>query len=48
MPVQYNQHMPKLRHYLRLQRPNILVADMERALGIYRDIIGFELHAKQR
>ena len=35
--------MPKPRHDLRLHRPNILVSDMDRALGIYRDIIGFEV-----
>jgi catechol 2,3-dioxygenase-like lactoylglutathione lyase family enzyme len=35
--------MPKPRHDLRLHRPNILVADMERSLRVYRDIIGFEV-----
>ena len=28
---------------LRLQRPNLVVADMERALKLYRDILGFRL-----
>lgn len=26
---------------LRLQRPNLVVADLERALGVYRDVLGF-------
>lgn len=28
---------------LRLQRPNLVVADLERALRVYRDILGFQL-----
>ncbi|MGI9330941.1 MAG: VOC family protein [Gammaproteobacteria bacterium] len=28
---------------LRLQRPNLVVADMDRALELYRDILGFRL-----
>jgi len=28
---------------LRLQRPNLVVADMDRALKLYRDILGFRL-----
>ena len=36
--------MPKPAHALRLHRPNILVADMERALSVYRDILGFRVN----
>lgn len=35
--------VPKPRHDLRLHRPNLLVADMDRALSVYRDILGFEV-----
>ena len=35
--------MPKPRHDLQFHRTNILVADMDRALRIYRDIIGFKV-----
>ena len=35
--------MPKPRHDLQLHRPNILIADMDRALSIYRDILGFKV-----
>jgi catechol 2,3-dioxygenase-like lactoylglutathione lyase family enzyme len=35
--------MPKPAYDLQLHRPNILVADMERALGLYRDILGFSV-----
>ena len=35
--------MPKPAYDLQLHRPNILVADMERALGLYRDILGFKV-----
>lgn len=40
----YNQSMPKPAHDLQLHRPNILVADMERALGVYRDVLGFQVN----
>ena len=36
--------MPKPAHDLQLHRPNILVADMERALSVYRDILGFKVN----
>jgi catechol 2,3-dioxygenase-like lactoylglutathione lyase family enzyme len=36
--------MPKPAHDLQLHRPNILVADMERALRVYRDILGFRVN----
>lgn len=36
--------MPKPAHDLQLHRPNILVADMERALRVYRDILGFQVN----
>ncbi len=39
----YNQVMPKPAHDLQVHRPNILVADMERALRVYRDILGFKV-----
>lgn len=35
--------MPKPRHDLQFHRSNILVADMDRALRVYRDIIGFKV-----
>ena len=35
--------MPKPRHDLQFHRTNILVADMNRALRVYRDIIGFKV-----
>ena len=40
----YNKVMPKPAHDLQLHRPNILVADMERALRVYRDILGFQVN----
>ena len=36
--------MKKPEHLLEVHRPNILVADMERSLRIYRDIIGFKVN----
>ena len=36
--------MKKPEHQLEVHRPNILVADMERSLRIYRDIIGFKVN----
>ena len=36
--------MPKPAHDLKLHRPNILVADMERSLRVYRDILGFQVN----
>ena len=35
--------MPKPAYDLQLHRSNILVSDMERALGLYRDILGFKV-----
>ena len=35
--------MPEPAHDLKLHRPNILVADMDRALNLYRDILGFKV-----
>jgi catechol 2,3-dioxygenase-like lactoylglutathione lyase family enzyme len=35
--------MPKPAYDLQLHRSNILVADMERALSLYRDILGFKV-----
>ena len=35
--------MPEPAHDLLLHRANILVADMERALRVYRDILGFRV-----
>ena len=35
--------MPKPEHDLKLHRPNVLVADMDRALRVYRDILGFKV-----
>jgi len=36
--------MPKPQYDLQVHRPNILVGDMERALRIYRDILGFRVN----
>jgi catechol 2,3-dioxygenase-like lactoylglutathione lyase family enzyme len=36
--------MKKAEHELEVHRPNILVADMERALRVYRDILGFKVN----
>ena len=35
--------MPKPAYELQLHRPNILVADMDRALSLYRDMLGFKV-----
>ena len=39
-----NPTLPESEYALLLHRPNILVADMERALRVYRDILGFEVN----
>jgi catechol 2,3-dioxygenase-like lactoylglutathione lyase family enzyme len=36
--------MLKEAHELQVHRPNILVSDMDRALRVYRDIIGFKVN----
>jgi len=36
--------MPKPAHDLQVHRTNILVADMERSLRMYRDILGFQVN----
>jgi catechol 2,3-dioxygenase-like lactoylglutathione lyase family enzyme len=36
--------MPKPAHDLQVHRSNILVADMERALSVYRDILGLQVN----
>ena len=36
--------MPKPQYDLQVHRPNVLVSDMDRALRIYRDILGFKVN----
>jgi len=36
--------MPKPSYDLQVHRPHLLVHDMERALGVYRDILGFRVN----
>ena len=36
--------MPKQPYELEVHRPNILVSDMEQALRVYRDILGFKVN----
>jgi catechol 2,3-dioxygenase-like lactoylglutathione lyase family enzyme len=36
--------MPKQAYELEVHRPNILVSDMDKALRVYRDVIGFKVN----
>jgi len=36
--------MPKPQYDLQVHRSHLLVSDMERALGVYRDILGFKVN----
>ena len=39
-----NGFLPQSEYALQLHRPNILVSDMDRALRVYRDILGFQVN----